>query len=557
MKKERNGRMTHLGRKVGSVVAGMLVVSIAVIVILCVSMFYSLTMDMLRDQCVDGTNVLAYRLEHYSGTEDLTQMLDDLKEQMGCEFTIFYGDERAYTTIVQEDGKRAVGTKLSADLADTVLVKGQAYVGNAYITGVEHICSYVPTRDENGKITGLIFSGISMAQAVEQLNHTVKTACNVGVVLVVVCILLLTVYIKMGVSGPLKKLTALAQTMEQGELGLGSSRDMTVDIRSNDEIGFLAHTFENTIFRLRGYIEEISSILAAISQGNLAVKTKQDYVGDFTSIKASLDGILDKLNSTMSQIMESTDCVSNGSEQMAIGAQALSQGAVEQASAVEELDGNMHAISRQVEQTAANAAQASSRVEGVSVQLSESNQKMQEMIQAMQEINDRSNEIVKIINTIEDISAQTNILALNAAVEAARAGETGKGFAVVAQEVRELAGKSSEASKSTTALIERSIEAVKRGTQIASETAQQLMAAVEGSGEIVDTTNWIADAARNQAASVGEIREQISQISTVVQTNSATAEESAATSEQLSQQARLLKGLVGMFRLNTTNRSRR
>ncbi len=546
----KNRRMLHLGRKLNVVVVGLMWVSMTVVVILCVTMFYKLTMNLLRGQCVNGTNVLEYQLRNYSGSEDINQILDELKKQLGCEFTIFRGDERAYTTIIQENGERAVGTKLTDDLSKIILEDGQSYVGNAKILGIDHLCSYVPTKDENGKIDGLIFAGISMEEASAQISNTVIAACAVGVILVIVSMILFAGYIRIVVSKPLGRLTKLAQTMEQGNLGLGNQQNMVVNVRSNDEIGFLAGVFENTIHRLRGYIGEISAILESISQGDLTVTTKQDYVGDFTSIKASLDDILNRLNTTMSQIVESADFVSNGSEQMSVGSQALSQGAVEQASAVDELDNNIHEISRQVEKTAENAMQASQKVDVVSAKLSESNQKMQEMIQAMQEINDRSNEIEKIINTIENISSQTNILALNAAVEAARAGETGKGFAVVAEEVRELAGKSSEASKSTAALIERSIKAVKHGTLIASETADQLMEVVTGSGEIVETTNWIADAARSQADSVSQIQEQISQISGVVQTNSATAQESAATSEQLSQQAKVLKNMTEMFRVN-------
>ncbi len=553
MKDEKNRKVHRLGSKVNLIVVCLLAVSIFLVVRLCVTMFTGLAMDMLHDRCVNGTNVLAYELDDYQGPEDKTVVLDELKELMRCEFTIFRGDERAYTTIMK-DGERAVGTKLSEDLKVKILEQGESYVGTMDIFGVEHLCSYVPTRDENGQIDGLIFCGISVETATKQIDETVRMAVWVGCALVAVSVLIMSFFIVHSVSKPLSKLTNLAQTMERGELGLGSNQQVEVNIRSNDEIGHLGVIFKNMIQTLRGYIGEISSILASISDGDLTAGTKQDYVGDFTSIKKSLDGILTKLNNTMTQIVESTEYVSGGADQVSVGAQALSQGAVEQASTVEALEMNMREISQNVTQSAENAEQASKYVELVGQQIMESNQKMQEMIDAMQEINDSSNEISKIIKTIESIASQTNILALNAAVEAARAGEAGKGFAVVAEEVRALASKSADASKSTAKLIERSIEKVEHGTMIVNETASQLASVVAGASEVMETTNHIAETSRTQAQSIADIQESISQISSVVQTNSATAQESAATSEQLSAQANVLKNLTCMFRLKGSRR---
>ncbi len=548
MNQVKKKKIRHLGSKVNGLVMCLLWVSIAAVVAICVSMFYRLALRMLEERCVNGTNMLAYQLASDTGAEDKTQLLDTLKEQMRCEFTIFEGDMRAYTTI-QQDGQRVVGTPLAPELAAIVLEQGQTYVGKAEILGVEHLCSYVPTKDENGQINGLLFAGISMADISEQVNLTVVMSCVASVVLVILSIIIMSIFIRHSVSGPLSRLTELARTMEEGDLGLKDGRNITINIRSNDEIGYLAEIFGGTISRLKGYIGEISGVLEAISEGNLTIETRQDYVGDFASIEESLNGILDKLNSTMSQIVESSAHVSNGSEQMAMGAQDLSQGAVEQASAIEEVEGSIEEISGHVSETAGNAQKATEKVHSVGGQIMESNQKMQEMIGAMQEINANSGEIEKIIKTIENIAFQTNILALNAAVEAARAGEAGKGFAVVAEEVRDLAGKSSEASQSTAELIERSIASVKRGTEIANETAARLEAVVAGAHQVTEMTSGIAEAARIQASAVAQVQEQISQISGVVQTNSATAEESAATSQELSAQAGLLKNLTSMFRV--------
>lgn len=538
----------RLGRKVGNLVALMLGISIITVVILCVTMFYHLTMDILQNQCENGTNMLAYQLANNIGSEDKTALLDDLKAQLGCEFTIFYGDERAYTTILQ-DGQRAIGTKLSADLSAIILEQGQSYTGKAQILGVDHLCSYVPTRDEYGQINGLLFAGISVADASRQIRSTILLSCIIGACLIVLGVMILSAFLKRVVSVPLSKLTALAETMEQGKLELALEQKVTTDIHSNDEIGRLAQIFEDTIRRLKNYIGEIAVVLTAVSKGDLTVNITQDYVGDFTSIQTSLNQILQTLNSTMTQIMDSSHLVSAGSEQMTYGAQALSQGTVEQANAVEELETTIREISQHVTLTAGNAGNANQMTIFMGDQLIESNQKMQEMIQAMEEINNSSGEIRKIIKTIEDIAFQTNILALNAAVEAARAGSAGKGFAVVADEVRNLASKSSEASKSTTELIERSIASIEHGTKIANETALKLETVVTGANEIVDTINQIAEASQEQSDSIHQIQCQIGQISSVVQTNSASAQESAATSQQLSAQAGLLKKLVSAFQL--------
>ncbi len=536
-------KIRRIGQKVGNIVAWLLAGCIAVVLALCVWMFHGLTMNILQEQCSDYANLLAYELENHPEDQDPTEMMDQLKERLNCEFTIFHGDERAYTTI-QQNGRRVVGTKLSASIARQVLEQGNNYIGQADILGQQHLCAYLPTRDADGQVNGLIFAGVSLAEASQKINLTVLLACLAGVILIVLVVIFLTVYLKREVSAPLGRLTALAQTMEKGNLNA-----QPAGIDSNDEIGLLAGVFENTILRLRGYIDEIDSVLESIASGDLTASVNQDYIGDFASIKTSLEDIVSQLNDTLTQIVDSADQVSSGSEQVSIGAQALSQGSVEQASAVEQLESVIENISRQVGQTAENAQRASQQAEDVGRQIQKSDEKMQEMIQAMEQINVSSSEISKIIKTIEDIAFQTNILALNAAVEAARAGAAGKGFAVVADEVRNLAGKSSEASQSTTALIERSMAAVEQGARIADETVQQLESVVAGAEGIVKTIGVIAGASRTQADSVAQIQDQIGQISSVVQTNSATAQQSAAASEQLSAQAGLLKKLTERFQL--------
>lgn len=363
------------------------------------------------------------------------------------------------------------------------------------------------------------------------------------------CVLLITVvlstYLTRGITKPLRELEKSAEKIVGGELSID------VKYKSKDELGSLANAFRNMTVILKDVISDASRLLSEMADGNFDVRTEAEkhYVGDFQGLLLSIRKLNRGLSSTLGQINQSADQVAAGSSQVANGAQALSQGSTEQASAVEELAATITGISHQVKGTAENATRARGQSTTAGDEAEKCNEQMRDMMAAMEEITRTSNEIGKIIKTIEDISFQTNILALNAAVEASRAGVAGKGFAVVADEVRNLAGKSSEASKNTAELIESSMKAVTRGTQIANSTAESLKKVVEevrmASAEVVK----IADAAEEQADSIEQVTLGVDQISTVVQSNSDTAVQSAATSEQLSSQAEVLKGLVAQFTL--------
>ncbi|MDE6405689.1 MAG: cache domain-containing protein, partial [Lachnospiraceae bacterium] len=207
--KEGRRKIKRIGKKVGNVVVIMQAISVVFAVLICVYMYNSLVRSMQEKICTNGTNLLAYELSRVSEGDDMNQVLDDLKKRQGCEFTIFEGDTRAYSTVVK-NGERVVGTKLASNLIDVVLEQGQSYVGEADILGETYLCSYVPTKGAGGQIDGLIFAGISIAEAEEETARIITYATIISVAVIIGCILFLTVYLKKRVSNPLGRITEAA-----------------------------------------------------------------------------------------------------------------------------------------------------------------------------------------------------------------------------------------------------------------------------------------------------------------------------------------------------------
>ena len=380
--------------------------------------------------------------------------------------------------------------------------------------------------------------------------NTSKMLLSVICIVSLVCTICIALGITKILTKPIEELDRVAKALEQGELK-GASELVTY--RSKDELGQLGAAMCFSMETLDGYVTEISALLRRLASGDLTITSEEitDYMGDFASIKESMQVILTSFNHTISDIYTAAVQVDVGADQVSSGAQALSQGATEQASAVEQLSATITDVSNHVNGNAQRAVQASKMSDEAGEGVVESNKSMEHLMSAMEEINRTTGEIEKIIKTIEDIAFQTNILALNAAVEAARAGAAGKGFSVVADEVRSLAAKSAEASQNSSALIEASIAAVNNGVKIATLTAQKLGGAVSSAQEVSGMVVNIADASIQQAQSIEQLTDNINQISAVVQTNSATAEESAAASQELSGQSAELKNLVEQFKLRS------
>ncbi|MEY8356063.1 methyl-accepting chemotaxis protein [Lachnospiraceae bacterium 54-53] len=380
-----------------------------------------------------------------------------------------------------------------------------------------------------------------LSAAAEVTGNIILLFAGIGLLLIGVMYL-----VAKSIARPLKKLTKATDELAAGNL------NVEIDVRGKDEVGRLADSMRNLTARLVSYIayiDEVSKALGEMGKGNLTLNLLQDYKGEFAVIKESLLQTSHMFKSTIGEIMEASEQVSNGAGEVSNGAQTLAQGTMEQAGVLEELSASMEKISENITETAGNSKEAAQRAGQAGEAADKSSERMKELLAAIQDISGKSSEIGKIIKTIEDIAFQTNILALNAAVEAARAGEAGKGFAVVADEVRSLATRSSEAAKDTTALIDSTIQAVDHGSRIAEETGLALMEVLAGVKESVDRVSQISAASKEEAESLGQVLMGLEQVNSVVQSNSATAEESSAASEELSAQARLLKELAYRFRI--------
>lgn len=546
-------KLKRIGKKVGNVVVIMQAISVVLAVTICVSMYNSLVRSMQEKICTSGTNLLAYELSRVSEGDDLNEVLDGLKKRQGCEFTIFEGDTRAYSTVTK-NGERVVGTQLASDLVDIVLKQGQSYVGEAEILDETYLCSYVPTKGADGQVNGLIFAGISIAEAEQETTKIINYATVISVAVIIACIIFLTGYLKKRVSGPLGKITQAAERLEKGELGLADGKQVQIGVRSNDEIGLLGEIFEETIGSLRAYIGEISEVLGAIAKGDLTQETRQNYAGDFLAIKKSLDSILGALNQTMGQFAASASHVSDGADQVSASAQTLAQGATEQASAVTEISTTIADISAGARETSDAAAEAGQFVNQAGAQLGISIENVKELSVSMNRISEESKQISTIIATIENIAFQINILSLNAAVEAARAGAAGRGFAVVAEEISSLASKSDEAAKATKELIESSAATIVEGGKAMNRVTEALDRTGELAGNVTVKMEQVVDAVEKQTVAMEQVSTGVEQISAVVQNNSATSQECAAASEELSSQSNMLMELISSFRLRNGRR---
>ncbi len=342
---------------------------------------------------------------------------------------------------------------------------------------------------------------------------------------------------------PLHAIEDVAMELTEGNL------HSTLEYHSDDEIGKLAHSMRKSIRILGTYVDDIDRSMKLFSEGNFDVHPEVEWRGDFVGILNSFMAFQASMAGTIKGIQNVSNEVSGAAEQVASSSNDLADGATNQAAVVEELTATVTGVSEQVEKNSHSAKEISVKVDELGNAISESNGKMHEMVDSMHEISEASKEIDKIITTINEIASQTNLLALNASIEAARAGEAGKGFAVVANQVNVLADQSAQAAKESANLIETSVKAVEKGMVIAGQTAAQLEEVAENSKLITTEVTNIAETLETQTTEIKQINEGIEQINDVVQTNSATSEECAAASQEMSSEAESLREMIRKFKV--------
>ncbi|MDE7331011.1 MAG: methyl-accepting chemotaxis protein [Lachnospiraceae bacterium] len=418
------------------------------------------------------------------------------------------------------------------------MVAGQDGVGTYSYGGVTKVVAYSPVPGTDGWSIG-----------VAAVRNNFLGKFFLSLIFTVAAVIIFTfIGIKNGISLGKAVAKPIVTSVERLKLLAAGDLHSAAPIpETNDETALLMDSLSGTIQDLNTVIADISRHLEELSAGNFKISIDETYKGDFAQISESFRGIVASLNNAMRNIDSNAESVQKGATDLAGAAQSLAEGATDQASAIEELTATITDISEKIRINAQNAEKVRTIVDTMNNQVIDSNEQMKRNTDAMVKIRESSNKIAEIISSIEEIADQTNLLALNASIEAARAGEAGKGFAVVATQVGILSDQSSEAARNTKDLIQNSIAAVEEGTRLTQSTAESLLAVVDNARMVNESITEIAAASDNQAEAAAQITEGINQIASVVESNSATSQESAAASEELSSQADLLKDLLGNF----------
>lgn len=458
----------------------------------------------------------------------------------GSDNIVAHAENQEYSHQLLADGKTEKVTKL-VDIApiysevlaaagSTNVVSGKGYDGSMRYFPV------VPIGDTGWKV----LYAADYNEAMSKLNNIVILAVIVSLAAIfgggLFFWLKFTKRLK-----PLSAIENIVMNMSNGVL------EHSYPKVTNDEVGTICGALMQTNRSLKSYIDEIEKILSDMADGKFTYDSSVKFVGEFTAMEQSIKHICSAMNSTFAELNTVSEQISGGSRSVSVGASELARAVNDETRLIVEVSANLGDINNRVSQSAQNAFSVKEKALKAADAVSTGNEKMQELVNIMESISRSADEIVKINSTIEDIAFQTNILALNASIEAARAGAAGKGFAVVAEEVRNLAAKSSDASKITAELIEHTVKAIESGTLAANSTAEMLSGIVAETKSISGSVSEIADVSEEQKTMLAEISVKLGEVETVIEKTDSAAQNSAAASEELDSQAALLKEHLDRF----------
>jgi methyl-accepting chemotaxis protein len=397
---------------------------------------------------VVGVISVGYRL-------DTEAVVDKAKSLYGNDFTIFLGDTRIATTLVQ-DGQRMVGTQINPAIGNRVLNQGETVISSADVLGQPYFVCYIPLRGVNNSVVGILFSGTPQTEVLEAQRAIILMVVALSLVLIVAAGILMALFINRSIINPVIAIANAAEKLADGNLRANIPLQY---LESRDELGLLGNKIQATM-------EKIETVVAGVAGES---QTLRDLV-------ESAGGVSKDLNTDVGDMALATDNVTAGMEETAASAQ--------------EMDSSVARIMTTVDDIAKKArggAEVASEVQQRAAQLKASALESQQNANNIHQATEvkmkaalKRTEAVEQIKTLADsiltISSQTNLLALNAAIEAARAGESGKGFAVVAEEIRKLA----EDSKNTVTEIHELTQTVISAVDGLAEASTEVLGFISG-----------------------------------------------------------------------------
>lgn len=509
---------------------------------------------------IDGDKIAQY---DKTGLKDsyFTELTDYLSAvKASTNMTYLYimtdaGDDYKYITEGGENPIELGDTQSKSEYGPeplTVLNTGQAAFTKMYDNGEygQLLSGFAPIKNAAGNVTGLVGLDFGTSIIATSLNDFLPTTVIIMLISCLLSYLLIFFVVSRIVVKPLKMLDSASRHLADCDFSIAISPKY---LRKKDEIGRLANALNDLAQNTNRLIGDISVTLREMSSKNLDVATDEAYTGDFVPIKESIDSIIGTYNVLLADFRTAAESVSSSSQSLSEIANELANGSVVQSSVIEQLTSSIIHIAENAEQNAQRVTNAKEYICDMDSNIMRSNDYMSKLLEAMEEISTTSTHITKFNKVIDDITFQTNILALNAAVEAARAGTAGKGFSVVAKEIRGLANKTADASKQTSSLVSASLKAVKKGIMITEQTAAALDDVLKKIRLVTDTIEDIAQVSDVQANAMTEIKIGMHQISGVVITDSAKAQQSAASSEVLSSQSQHLYHDIADFTLKSVD----